>query len=47
MKAIRFVELCKKAIYALRILDVPIQTLLKWLTEYRENRESTIAASGK
>lgn len=40
MEAIQLVESGRKATEVSRDLDIPIQTLSKWLSKYRENGET-------
>ncbi len=47
MEAIQLVESGRKATEVSRDLDIPIQTLSKWLSKYRENGETTFVGSGK
>lgn len=47
MEALQLVESGRKAAEVSRDLDIPIQTLSKWLSKYRENGETAFVGSGK
>ncbi|WP_425319116.1 IS3 family transposase [Staphylococcus lutrae] len=47
MEAIKLVESGRKATEVSRDLDIPIQTLTKWLSKYREGGEASFVGSGK
>ena len=47
MEAIQLVESGRKATEVSSDLDIPIQTLSKWLSKYRENGETAFVGSGK
>lgn len=45
MEAIQLVESDRKATEVSKDLDIPIQTLSKWLSKYRENGETSFGGS--
>lgn len=47
MEAIQLVESGRSATDVSRDLDIPIQTLTKWLSIYRKNDEKAFVGSGK